>query len=299
VYVGIIDEGYMYTHEDLAANAGVNLAEANGVAGRDDDGNGLVDDVYGWDFANNDNTVFDGTSTDEVDHHGTHVAGTIGGIGGNSKGVAGVCWTVSLLSGKFLGPNGGTTANAVKAVDYFTTLKKAGLNIVATNNSWGGGSFSLSLYNAISRAGDAGVLFIVAAGNSGTNNDTKPSYPGNYSVANKYQGKTYPGLTNMIVVAAIDNSGNKASWSQYGAKSVNIGAPGVGIYSTLPFVGYGSYSGTSMATPHVTGACALYASLHAGANAAAIKNAILSSAIPTSSLAGKCTTGGRLNVSGF
>jgi hypothetical protein len=130
VYVGIIDEGYMYTHEDLSANAGVNPFETAGD-GIDNDANGLVDDVYGWDFANNDKTIFDGTSDD----HGTHVAGTIGGVGGNGKGVAGMVWNVKILNGKFLCTTGGTTANAVKAVDYFTTLKNKGLNIVATNNS--------------------------------------------------------------------------------------------------------------------------------------------------------------------
>ena len=118
VYVGIIDEGYMYTHEDLAANAGTNPGEIAGN-GVDDDGNGYVDDVYGWDFDGNDNTVFDGVNDD----HGTHVAGTIGGSGGNGKGVAGVCWSVKLINAKFLGSNGGTTANAIKAVDYMTDLK--------------------------------------------------------------------------------------------------------------------------------------------------------------------------------
>ena len=138
VYVGIIDEGYMYTHEDLAANAGTNPGEIAGN-GADDDGNGYADDVYGWDFDGNNSSVFDGVEDD----HGTHVAGTIGGVGGNAIGVAGVCWSVKLLNAKFLGGAGGTTANAIKAVDYFTDLKtRHGLNLVATSNSWGGGGFS-------------------------------------------------------------------------------------------------------------------------------------------------------------
>ncbi len=290
VYIGIIDEGYMYTHEDLAANAGKNPGETAGN-GLDDDGNGLIDDVYGWDFDGNNSTVFDGTTDD----HGTHVAGTIGAVGANNKGVAGVCWNVRLLSAKFLGRRGGTTANAIKAVDYFTDLKtRHGLKIVATNNSWGGGGFSQSLQSAIERANQAGILFIAAAGNSGTNNDASPSYPASYT------------NSNVIAVASITNTGALSSFSQYGATSVDLGAPGSGIWSSVPkssagkvISGYASYSGTSMATPHVTGAAALYAASNPGASAAQIKSAILNSATATPSLAGKCVTGGRLNVSGF
>jgi len=293
VYVGIIDEGYMYTHEDLAANAGVNPGEIAGNK-KDDDGNGLVDDVYGWDFAGNNNTIFDGVGDD----HGTHVAGTIGAVGGNSKGVAGVCWNVKMIGAKFLGSTGGTTANAIKAVDYFTNLKTRQtnrVNIVATNNSWGGGGFSQSLKDAIDRANSADILFIAAAGNSGTNNDATPSYPSGYSSA------------NIIAVASITSSGAISSFSQYGANTVDIGAPGSGIVSTIPVSGkrksivsgYASYNGTSMATPHVTGAAALYKSLNSSATASDIKTAIMNAATSTSSLSGKCVTGGRLNVSGF
>ena len=290
VYIGIIDEGYMYTHEDLAANAGKNPGEIDGN-GIDDDSNGLVDDVYGYDFAANDNTVFDGVDDD----HGTHVAGTIGAVGGNGKGAAGVVWNVKMINAKFLGGTGGTLANAIKAIDYFTDLKtRHGLNIVATNNSWGGGGFSQGLQDAIERANTAGILFIAAAGNSGTDNDTTPSYPASYPNA------------NVIAVASITNTGALSSFSQFGATSVDLGAPGSGIWSTVParskgkFVSsYASYNGTSMATPHVSGAAALYASLNPGATAAQIKAALLNSATPTSSLSGKCATGGRLNVSGF
>lgn len=290
VYVGIIDEGVQWSHEDLAANIWVNPYEI--VNGIDDDGNGYVDDIRGWDFDGNDNTTYDGTQDD----HGTHVAGTIGAVGGNGKGVAGVVWQVKLITAKFLGRRGGTTANAVKAVDYLTDLKlRHGLNIVATNNSWGGGGYSQALYDAIERANQAGILFIAAAGNGGADGvgddiDAAPSYPASYP------------NQNIIAVAAITSTGALASYSNYGATSVDIAAPGSGIYSTLPNRtnnGYGSYSGTSMATPHVTGAAALYASTHPGASAAQIKQAILSSAVPTASLAGKSVTGGRLNVSGF
>jgi subtilisin family serine protease len=279
----------MYTHEDVVANAGVNPYEIAGN-GIDDDGNGLKDDVYGWDFDGNNNTVFDGTGDD----HGTHVAGTIGGKGGNGIGVAGVCWNVKLLSAKFLGSRGGTTANAIKAVDYFTYLKTKGLNIVATNNSWGGGGFSQALQDAIGRANTAGVLFIAAAGNNSSNNDATANYPSNYPNA------------NIIAVAALTSTGGLASFSNYGATQVDLGAPGAAIYSSIPasskgkiISSYASYSGTSMATPHVTGAVALYAASNPSASAATIKNAILSTAVATPSLAGKCVTGGRLNVSSF
>ena len=292
VYVAIIDEGYMFTHDDLKDNAGTNPGEIAGN-GKDDDGNGYVDDVNGWDFAANDNTVFDGTGDD----HGTHVAGTIGARGGNGVGVAGVCWNVKFISAKFLGSRGGTTANAIKAVNYVTDLKtRHNLDIVASNNSWGGGGFSQGLLDAIKAAGTANILFVAAAGNSSSNNDTTASYPSNYDSA------------NVIAVAAIDANGGLASFSSYGATTVDLGAPGVGIWSTVPasqkgriFSSYASYSGTSMATPHVTGACALYKSINPSATANQVKSAILSAATltPTTSLSGKTATGGRLNVSGF
>jgi subtilisin family serine protease len=290
VWVGIIDEGYMYSHEDLAANAGRNPGETAGN-GIDDDGNGYVDDVYGWDFDGGNSTVFDG----DTDDHGTHVAGTIGGVGGNGKGVAGVCWSVKLINAKFLGRRGGTTANAVKAVDYMTDLKtRHGINLVATNNSWGGGGFSQALQDAIGRANNANILFIAAAGNDSVNCETGSCFPAEYPNA------------NVIAVASITSTGGLSSFSNYGSSTVDIGAPGSGIYSTLPrksggsvVSGYGSYSGTSMATPHVAGAAALYSAYHPGSSAATIKSAILGSAVPTTSLNGRVSTNGRLNVSGF
>jgi len=279
VVVGIIDEGYQYTHSDLAGNAGKNPGEVAGN-GIDDDLNGYVDDVNGWDFDGNNNTIYDGTGDD----HGTHVAGTIGGQGGNGTGVAGVNWDVSLLSAKFLGANGGTTANAIKAVDYFTDLKtRHGLNLVATNNSWGGGGFSQGLYDAIARANTANIFFVAAAGNSTT---STLSYPAGYD------------LPNVISVASIDSNGGLSSFSNFSSTWVDLAAPGGGIYSTLPGNTYGTYSGTSMAAPHVTGALALMRSAYPTATMNQLKQALLDSVVQTTSLAGKTVTGGRLDTNG-
>jgi thermitase len=297
VYVAVIDEGIMFTHQDLDGQVWTNSFDP--VDGVDNDGNGYVDDAHGWDFAGRDASIFDGTQDD----HGTHVAGTIGARGGNGIGVAGVSWNVTLISAKFLGRTGGTTANAIKAVDYVTDLKtRHGLEIVATNNSWGGGGFSQALLDAIDRGGDADILFIAAAGNGGRdgvgdNNDVTPNYPSSYRCV---RGRAWDCV---VAVAALTATGAKASFSNYGATSVDLGAPGSGVYSTLPgkngTSSYGAYSGTSMATPHVTGAAALYAASHPNATASEIRAALLGDAAPTPSLDGRTTTKGRLNASGF
>jgi len=276
VYVGVIDEGMQYTHPDLSVNV---------------------------DYADSRNFIDSPPSqkiyTSGQDSHGTHVAGTIGAVGNNGLGVVGVNWNVQIISGKFLGPNGGTTADAIEAIDYFTGLKTRSvnpLNIVALNNSWGGGGYSQALLDAIVRAAKQNILFVAAAGNGDAlgraiNTDVTPFYPSCYDTT---AGASY---NSVISVTAIDSTGAKASWANYGATTVDLGAPGVSIYSTLPTDTYGAYSGTSMATPHVTGAIALYASTHAGASALEIRNAILGSTTATASLSGKTVTGGRLNLS--
>lgn len=309
VYVAVIDEGVQYNHEEFIGtdyhNIFINPKEGTSKNRKDDDGNGYVDDFYGWDFANRDNTTYDGS----IDDHGTHVAGTIGAKGNNSKGVAGVVWNVKIITAKFLGRNGGTSADAVKAIDYVTDLKQRhGLNIVATNNSWGGGGYSQSLYDAIERANAANILFIAAAGNDGKNIDASPSYPASYL------------NTNIISVGSLwlDETNAVSTFSNYGATSVDLFAPGQRIWSTTPGNTYSNYSGTSMATPHVTGGVAMWVSANDKNNdklldkditignttyyagnpysAQMIKQAILYSAVAHAQFSGKCLTGGYLDV---
>jgi len=295
VVVGIVDEGVDVNHPDLRANIWVNPYDP--LDGVDNDGNGYVDDVNGWDFFNNDNTVYDGS-----DSHGTHVAGTIGGVGGNGVGVAGVAWNVTIVSTKFLGAGGGYTSGAIKAIDYLTDLKtRHGVNVVASNNSWGGGGYSAALHSAIIRGANAGILFVGAAGNGGSdgigdNNDTTANYPSNYSTLQGTSTTKAAAYEAVVAVAALGSTGGLASFSNYGATTVDIAAPGVGITSTLPGGTYGAYSGTSMATPHVTGAVALYAAAYPTSTAAQTRQAILGAARPTTALTGKAVTGGRLDV---
>jgi subtilisin family serine protease len=283
VVVAVIDTGINPNHPDLAANMWVNPGEIAGN-GLDDDGNGFIDDVRGWDFANGDNNPMD-------DHgHGTHVAGTIGAVGNNGVGVAGVNWQVSLLAVKFLNAQGrGTTDAELSALNYVTMLRQTyGVNIVASNNSYGGGSFSTVERNTIDAQTKAGILFVAAAGNAGANNDgSSPNYPSSYDL---------PGI---IAVAATNANDGLASFSSYGATSVDLGAPGVQILSTRSTGGYTTMSGTSMATPHVAGAVALAAAYRPDATAQQIKAAILDGTDPIASLQGETVTGGRLNLMGM
>jgi subtilisin family serine protease len=273
VLVGVIDTGVDYTHPDLAANMFVNLGEvpANGL---DDDQNGFVDDVRGWDFVNNDNDPMD-------DHfHGTHVSGTIGAVGDNGIGVAGVTWSARILPIKFLDAGGsGSTDGAIRAIDYATLM---GVRVI--NASWGGGGFSEALRLAIEAAGNAGVLFVAAAGNSGMNTDISPNYPSSYE------------LDNIVAVAATDANDQLAYFSNYGPLSVDLAAPGVDTYSTILAHQYGTASGTSMATPHVVGVAALIRGRFPAANVAMTKALLLNRAEPRPGLAGRVLTGARLDA---
>ncbi len=308
VYVVVVDEGIDVGHPDLAGNIWTNSFDVAGN-GVDDDGNGYIDDVHGWDFAQNDNTV-----SNAGDSHGTHVAGTIGAVGGNAIGVAGVSWDVTLISARFLGSGayGGWTTAAIAALDYATDLKvRHGLNIVATNNSWGGGGYSSLLLDAIERGGDAGILFVAAAGNGGEDlvgddNDTQlvdsatsdPPYPANYTC-------TRGGARSfdcVIAVAATKSDGGRGGYSNYGFTTVDLGAPGSGVLSTVDrSTGseYAAKSGTSMAAPHVTGAIALCASVGRTIGPSTIRSLLLSSVAPTPALSGITASGGRLDAAAF
>ena len=325
VEVAVIDYGIDFRHPDLSTNIWTNPYDP--VDGVNNDGNcstsdrvktdpngneyidpdtncdsgGYVDDVHGWDFVNNDSTVYDPGSADETDGHATHVAGTIGAVGGNGQGVVGVNWQVSIISIKYLGSS--TTFNLVKALDYLIDLKQRHqLSLVATNTSYGGSSYSKSVHAAIIRAAKADILFVAAAGNDGRDTDSSPVYPAGYSSLEPVvldTGELFEApasYDNVIAVAALDSNGALRSSSNYGRATVDLGAPGGGIYSTVPNGGYGSKSGTSMAAPHVTGAAALYAASHPSAGGAEIRAAILGSTEPTASLAGITVTGGRLNI---
>jgi subtilisin family serine protease len=336
IVVGVVDTGITYTHPDLYLNVWLNQGEipadlraalrdvdADGLItfrdlnqranaglasdinrngridagdllndrrwenGKDEDRNGYRDDLVGWDFVGNDNDPMDDNG------HGTHVSATIGGMGGNGIGVAGVAWDVQIIALKFLGRGGtGQILQAAKAVDYFTAAaqRAEGQDFVATNNSWGGGGYSAQMQAAIDRAAAADILFVAAAGNGATNTDIRANFPSTYST------QASVGHEAVISVAAIGSMGELAAFSNFGAATVDIGAPGVQVQSALPGGGYGVMSGTSMATPHVTGALALYMAAHPEADTAEARDALLSSAIPTASLAGRTATGGRLDA---
>ena len=271
IVVAVIDTGVDYTHPDLVANIWTNPGEIDGN-GIDDDGNGFVDDMHGIDTYNNDADPID-------DHdHGTHVSGTICGAGNNSIGIVGVNWNCKIMAVKFLNSSGsGTTDGAIRAIDY--AIRN---HAKVMSNSWGGGGYSQLLNNKIQEAINSGIVFVAAAGNSGSNNDVSPNYPSNY-----------PGV---IAVAAIDHNGNLASWSSYGANTVHLAAPGVNINSTVRNGGYAIFSGTSMATPHVAGAAALIWSLYPTATKEEVETRLLGGIVPLASLAGKTVTGGMLNA---
>ncbi|HEX8834846.1 MAG TPA: S8 family serine peptidase, partial [Abditibacteriaceae bacterium] len=278
--VAVIDSGINYTHEDLAANMWRNPGEVAGN-GVDDDDNGAVDDVFGYDSINGDSDPM------EDWHHGTHCAGTIGAVGNNGTGVVGVSWKVKLMAIKVLNDKGsGTNAAIASGWEYATVMKRRGVNIRVVNASLGGPSFSQTMKDAIDAAGAAGILNLVAAGNEATNNDATPSYPASYD------------SPSILAVAASDQNDNVARFSNYGATKVDLAAPGVDIYSTY-FPGDGSYastSGTSMATPMVAGAAALLYAFSPTQTVASMKTLLMETVDPLPQWEGKTVTGGRLNL---
>jgi len=303
VLIGVIDTGVDYKHEDLADNVWTNPGEdawsnplnPNTGNGQDDDGNGKVDDWKGWNFISETNDAMDDN------RHGSHCAGTIGAVGGNNKGVVGVNWKVKILPLKFLSAQGsGSTSDAVEAILYAVQM-----DVDILSNSWGGGGYSQALEDAIKAANEAGILFVVAAGNDGVNTDTSPTYPACYD------------LPNIISVAASDHKDNRALWngngggggcgftcnsggtslpgSNYGAKTVDLAAPGKDIYSTVPG-GYETLSGTSMATPHVAGAAGLVLARFPAMTHLQLKQKLMSTVDHLEDFEGKCVSEGRLNV---
>ncbi len=273
IIVGVIDSGIDYTHPDLSANMWRNPQEIpdNGI---DDDDNGYIDDYYGYDFVNKDSNPMD-------DHfHGTHVAGTIGAVANNKVGIAGVAWNVKIIALKYLDASGrGNTADALSAIEYAV---KMGVRI--TNNSWGSTSYSQALYDAIAAAGNAGVLFVAAAGNDAVDNDLAPHYPASYD------------LPNIISVAATNHDDDLSSFSNWGFNSVDLAAPGSNIFSTLPGGGYGEKSGTSMAAPHVSGALVLIWSAFPAFTPTEVKRQLIASVDRIAALSEKSASSGRLNA---
>ncbi|MBL8821928.1 MAG: S8 family serine peptidase [Planctomycetia bacterium] len=289
--VAVIDTGVDYTHPDLVDNMWTNTGEIPDD-GLDNDSNGIIDDYYGANFVYRDE-FYNPTGDPLDDHfHGTHVAGTIGAVGNNGIGVAGVSWNVKIMAVKFLDYWGyGYTSDAIDALNYAVSM-----GAMISNNSWGGGPYDQGLYDAIQSAGLQGHLFIAAAGNYGEDADESPMYPAAYD------------LDNIISVAATDHNDQLAYFSNYGANSVDLGAPGVNIYSTFPTyltdamwdygleTEYGAISGTSMATPHVAGVASLLRDLHPDWSPLQIKDQLLLTTDSLFSLNGNTVSGGRLNA---
>lgn len=276
IIVGVIDTGIDYDHKDLAVNIWSNPEEIPGN-GIDDDANGYVDDVHGI------NSIT-GTGDPMDDHyHGTHCSGTIGAVGNNTIGVVGVNWTVKLIGLKFLDSGGsGWTDDAIECINYAVALKNSGVNIRVLSNSWGGGGYSQALADAIDVADNAGILFVAAAGNSSLNNDIIPHYPSSYT------------NDNILSVASIDHNDELSYFSNYGPESVDLGAPGSSILSTVPDNSYSTLSGTSMATPHVSGAAALLLSVNDQLSVQQLKSLLMD--YGESGLDGMCVSNRKLNV---
>ncbi len=273
VIVGVVDSGIDYNHPDLAANMWTNPGEIpnNGI---DDDNNGYIDDVHGI------NAITNGGNPMDDNNHGTHVAGTIGAVGNNGIGVTGVAWNVKLMGLKFLSADGsGSASDAIECINYSLTK---GVHIL--NNSWGGGGFSQSLFNAINSAKEQGVIFVAAASNEGSDNDQAVSYPSGFN------------LPNVVAVAATDRHDLLATYSNYGYRTVHLGAPGSSILSTTPNNNYATFSGTSMATPHVSGALALLKAYFPALSSDDLIRKLLLATDPLPALEPTTFSGGRLNL---
>ncbi len=275
VVVAVLDSGMQHTLADLTANVWRNQAELSGTAGVDDDGNGHIDDIYGWNFLNGNNSTLDSYV------HGTHVAGIIGAAGNNGVGVSGVAQQVQLMPVKFLDHNGyGTTSNAIAAINY---ARSKGAHII--NNSWGGQEFSQPLKDAVDAASAEGILSVCAVDNgNGRNEDVTPNYPSGFD------------SPFLLAVANTTNKDVLFSTSDYGPTTVDLGAPGTNILSMLPNGSHGAFSGTSLAAPHVSGIAALLKAHKPALTAAEIRDIILSSVDVLPSLRGKVATEGRANA---
>jgi uncharacterized repeat protein (TIGR01451 family) len=299
VVVGVVDEGVDISHQDLQANVWTNPSEVAGN-GVDDDGNGYVDDVHGWDFFHNDASVFDAAGAfpaDETDAHGTHVAGIIGAAGNNGVGVAGVNWQVSLLPLKVLGagpedPAPASVLMTVRAYAYAKALRDLyvssggarGANVRVLNNSYGGVGRSQAELDAIGALNASGILFVAAAGNDSNYNEQVPVYPANYD------------LPNLIAVAATDRTDVLAGFSNKGHTTVHMSAPGTDILSTTPGNTYTVAQGTSMAAPQVSGAAALLCAKQPDVSVRRMRDALLLSGEFTNFLGFNTVTGRRLNA---
>jgi subtilisin family serine protease len=271
--IGVIDTGIDYTHPDLAANVWTNPGEIPGN-GIDDDHNGYVDDVHGYNFVANTGDPMDDS------FHGTHVAGTIGAAGNNGVGIAGVNWHCKMVAIKFMNASGvGTEADAIAAIQYSLIV---GCRV--TNNSWGNLGGGQAMLDAINAAGAAGQLMVFAAGNNGWNIDLVPFYPPSYVAP------------NMITVTSTDGRDQRPLLTNFGAATVNLGAPGYTIYSCKPGGTYQFLNGTSMAAPHVTGTVALAMGRHPEATSEQLRRLILTSTDPIASMNGVTTSGGRLDA---
>lgn len=272
VKIAVIDTGVDYTHKDLAANMWVNEAEKNGQPGVDDDGNGYVDDVHGYDFANDDGDPQDGHG------HGTHCAGNIGALH-NRNGIRGVMSKVKMVGIKFLSDSGrGETEHAIKSIDYAV---KVGVNLMS--NSWGGGEFSQALMDSIKAADAAGIVFVAAAGNSRADNDARATYPANYEV------------DNVITVGSHDGAGKRSSFSNYGKKTVHVFAPGSNILSTVPGDRYRKMSGTSMACPLAAGAIGLLMAEFPNLTPLEIRERVVATGVKNGQI-DNVTAGGRMDA---